>query len=219
MGDAETIQGLAERTGVPASTIRMYQHIGILDPPRREGRVGLYDSKHVRRIETILRFKDMGFSLSGIRALLDPEAREWVLAEVKSDADGEEPISSKTGLSAFIATLEDDESPLHRLTEIADTEHGVLPLEDDDIDKIASDFDISPRVAVEETRYLRGKGEELAQHYWEVLRLHKLDSASPDDEFDPELVAFWVVLLRRAISITFDRAIKRRIADLERRSP
>jgi DNA-binding transcriptional MerR regulator len=65
-----TIDQLAGRTGVPVRTIREYQTMGLLPPPARRGRVGVYGHGHVGRLELIDRLQARGYSLAGIRDLL-----------------------------------------------------------------------------------------------------------------------------------------------------
>jgi len=64
-----TIDELAARTGAKTSTIRMYQHQGLLPPPRVRGRVGYYGDGHVARLELIARLQAKGYSLAAIRDL------------------------------------------------------------------------------------------------------------------------------------------------------
>jgi DNA-binding transcriptional MerR regulator len=73
--DASTISGwtvdqLAAVVQLPVRTIREYQTLGLLPPPRREGRIGRYGPPHVRRLELIARLRERGYSLAGIRDLL-----------------------------------------------------------------------------------------------------------------------------------------------------
>ncbi len=65
------IGALAEQTGVNIETIRYYERVKLLPPPRRsEGRQRMYESDHVRRLNFIRRSRELGFPLDGIRALL-----------------------------------------------------------------------------------------------------------------------------------------------------
>ncbi|MEO3860999.1 MerR family transcriptional regulator [Acrocarpospora sp. B8E8] len=64
------IDELARRTGVPVRTIREYQSIGVLPPPERRGRIGIYRQSHLSRLELIARLQHRGYSLAGIRDLL-----------------------------------------------------------------------------------------------------------------------------------------------------
>lgn len=65
-----TIDQLAHRAGVPGRTIREYQTMGLVAPPRRVGRIGLYTTTHLRRLQLIARLQERGYSLAGIADLL-----------------------------------------------------------------------------------------------------------------------------------------------------
>lgn len=67
---AWVIDDLARLVGLPVRTIREYQTLGILQAPRREGRVGVYGAGHLRRLQLIARLRDRGYSLAGIGDLL-----------------------------------------------------------------------------------------------------------------------------------------------------
>jgi DNA-binding transcriptional MerR regulator len=69
-GDGLSVDELARRTDVPVRTIREYQAIGLLPPPRRRGRVGVYGEHHAARLALIHRLQQRGYSLAGIRDLL-----------------------------------------------------------------------------------------------------------------------------------------------------
>jgi DNA-binding transcriptional MerR regulator len=65
-----SVDELARRAGLPVRTIREYQTLGLLPPPRRRGRVGIYATSHLARLELIGRLQARGYSLAGIRDLL-----------------------------------------------------------------------------------------------------------------------------------------------------
>ena len=66
-----TIGALSDKVGVNIETIRYYEKIGLLAPPRRsEGRHRLYDSDGTRRLLFVRRSRELGFSIDEIRALL-----------------------------------------------------------------------------------------------------------------------------------------------------
>jgi DNA-binding transcriptional MerR regulator len=70
--DAElTVDDLARRVDLPVRTIREYHTLRLLPPPERRGRVGLYGAGHVQRLELIARLQRRGYSLAGIRDLLE----------------------------------------------------------------------------------------------------------------------------------------------------
>lgn len=66
-----TVDELARLAGVPVRTIREYQTMRLLPPPRRRGRVGLYGTPHVERMQTIARLAGRGYSLAAIRDLFE----------------------------------------------------------------------------------------------------------------------------------------------------
>lgn len=62
---------LSKETGVKVPTIRFYEQIGLLPPPRRtEGDWRLYGDEARRRLDFIRHARDLGFSVDDIRALL-----------------------------------------------------------------------------------------------------------------------------------------------------
>ena len=68
--DSMTIDELARRAGCTTRTVRNYQTLGLVPPPALTGRVGRYGEEHLGRLRLIARLLEQGFSLSGIRELL-----------------------------------------------------------------------------------------------------------------------------------------------------
>ncbi len=68
---AYRVDELAEAAGIGVELLRSYQTKGLLDSPRREGRVALYDDRHLERLRSIRSLKDKGYSLKAISGLLD----------------------------------------------------------------------------------------------------------------------------------------------------
>lgn len=66
-----TIEELANAAEIPVSTIRMYQHRGLLQPPERRGRVGYYNADHQARLRLIAALQSRGFSLAAIKEAVD----------------------------------------------------------------------------------------------------------------------------------------------------
>jgi DNA-binding transcriptional MerR regulator len=65
-----TVDELARRVDLPVRTIREYQTMGLLPPPRKRGRIGIYGTSHLTWLRLIARLQDRGYSLAGIRDLL-----------------------------------------------------------------------------------------------------------------------------------------------------
>jgi len=69
-----TIDELAAMVGVPTRTVREYRTLGLIEPPRKQGRVGHYDESHRQRLELIARLQERGYSLAAIRDLCGASA-------------------------------------------------------------------------------------------------------------------------------------------------
>jgi DNA-binding transcriptional MerR regulator len=67
------IEQLAQVGGVAVDTIRFYQGKGLLDPPRRDGRVTWYSAAHLDRLRRIRDLQQRGFTLTVIRRFLEGE--------------------------------------------------------------------------------------------------------------------------------------------------
>jgi DNA-binding transcriptional MerR regulator len=67
------IEQLARVAGVAVDTIRFYQGKGLLDAPRREGRVTWYGDSHVERLRRIRDLQQRGFTLTVIQRFLEGE--------------------------------------------------------------------------------------------------------------------------------------------------
>jgi DNA-binding transcriptional MerR regulator len=64
---------LAERTGVPATTLRYYDELGLVPPLTREAGRRRYDDTAVAQVGVILVLRDAGFTLAEILELGDRE--------------------------------------------------------------------------------------------------------------------------------------------------
>ena len=70
------IEQLARTAGVPVDTIRFYQGKGLLDAPRRQGRVTWYGDTHLERLRRIRELQQRGFTLTVIQRFLAGELEE-----------------------------------------------------------------------------------------------------------------------------------------------
>ncbi len=78
----------AERSGLPAKTIRYYEDIGLLSPDRAENGYRDYSANDVHRLKFLQRSRSLGFSVEECRLLLSlygDKTRES--AEVKALAE------------------------------------------------------------------------------------------------------------------------------------
>src|SRR5258708_35860454 len=67
------IEQLARSAGVAVDTIRFYQGKGLLEAPRREGRVTWYGDGHLDRLRRIKELQQQGFTLTVIQRFLTGE--------------------------------------------------------------------------------------------------------------------------------------------------
>jgi DNA-binding transcriptional MerR regulator len=67
------IEQLARASGMAVDTIRFYQGKGLLEAPRREGRVTWYGEAHLERLRRIRELQRRGFTLTVIRLFLEGE--------------------------------------------------------------------------------------------------------------------------------------------------
>jgi DNA-binding transcriptional MerR regulator len=99
------IDELAGRAGLPVRTIREYQTIGLLPPPRKRGRVGLYSPAHLARLQLIGRLRERGYSLAGISDLLQSWTVGADLGEVLGLAPDQLVHIDEPGVAASLAQL------------------------------------------------------------------------------------------------------------------
>ncbi|MFI6288520.1 MerR family transcriptional regulator [Streptomyces sp. NPDC051018] len=63
------MEELAGQAGITVRTVRFYRERGLLQPPRREGRIAWYDDRHLARLRTIAALLERGHTLNGIADL------------------------------------------------------------------------------------------------------------------------------------------------------
>ncbi|WP_181707560.1 Cu(I)-responsive transcriptional regulator [Chthonobacter rhizosphaerae] len=105
IGDAAT------RSGLPAKTIRYYEEIGLLRPPRSENGYRDYGERELHKLRFLQRARSLGFSIEDCRHLLSLyEDRARASADVRALA--EERIAD---VDAKIAELKAMRATLTRL--------------------------------------------------------------------------------------------------------
>lgn len=104
------IGDVSERCGLPAKTIRYYEDIGLVQPPRRENGYREFGNRELNKLAFLGRARSLGFSIQQCRALLSLyEDRERSNSDVKAIAKTHlERIDRKIEeLQSLSATLRD----------------------------------------------------------------------------------------------------------------
>ncbi|CBL43610.1 Predicted regulatory protein, MerR family [gamma proteobacterium HdN1] len=94
-----TIDQLAQAAQTTVRNIRAYQDRGLLHPPRRRGRVGIYSEMHLARLRIISQLIERGYSLASIGDLITV----W---------ETDRPLGDVLGLEVAITTAWNKEAPI-----------------------------------------------------------------------------------------------------------
>ena len=82
------ISDVAQRAGLPAKTIRYYEEIGLVVPPRGDNGYRRFTDTHVHKLAFLGRARALGFSIEDCRTLLGLyEDDNRASAEVKEVAE------------------------------------------------------------------------------------------------------------------------------------
>lgn len=76
------IDELARQAGTTVRNVRVYQDRGLLAPPRRDGRVGIYDDAHLGRLRLIGQLLKRGYTFANIGELLATWERGGDLTDI-----------------------------------------------------------------------------------------------------------------------------------------
>ncbi|WP_238338862.1 MerR family transcriptional regulator [Pseudomonas berkeleyensis] len=77
-----TVDELAQAAQTTVRNVRAYQDRGLLPPPERRGRVGIYGGEHMARLRLIGQLLERGYSIVSIRELFEAWAQGRDLAHV-----------------------------------------------------------------------------------------------------------------------------------------
>jgi DNA-binding transcriptional MerR regulator len=124
------IEQLARSAGVAVDTIRFYQGKGLLEAPRREGRVTWYAESHLDRLRRIKELQQQGFTLTVIQRFLSgelepsdealvaavtrpPAPQTLTLAELADRSGVAEPLLASLQQTGLLVPVEGGEEPLY----------------------------------------------------------------------------------------------------------
>jgi DNA-binding transcriptional MerR regulator len=76
------VDELARAAQTTVRNVRAYQDQGLLPPPERRGRLGIYSDEHLARLQLVGQLLERGYSIASIRELFDAWAQGRDLAHV-----------------------------------------------------------------------------------------------------------------------------------------
>src|SRR6202163_723269 len=130
------IEQLARTAGVAVDTIRFYQGKGLLDAPRRDGRVTWYGDSHLERLRRIRELQQRGFTLTVIQRFLAGELepsdealvaavtrpvapQTFTLAELAERSGVAAPLLASLEQAGLLVPAEGGEEPLYPADDLA----------------------------------------------------------------------------------------------------
>lgn len=140
------IEQLARTTGVAVDTIRFYQGKGLLEVPRRDGRVTWYGDIHVERLKRIKGLQEQGFSLTVIKRFLAGELepsdealiaavvrplspQTLTLAELSERSGVSEPVLKSLEQAGLLAPIDGGTEPFYSVDDLAAITAGMKLIE------------------------------------------------------------------------------------------
>ena len=131
------IEDLARQGGVAVDTIRFYQGKGLLQAPRRDGRVTWYSDEHLARLQRIKDLQQRGFTLAVIRRFLDGELQpsdEALVAALNAPGTPEtltlDELAQRSGVAAPLLRMLETAGLLVALAPAAAGEEPRYPVDD-----------------------------------------------------------------------------------------
>jgi DNA-binding transcriptional MerR regulator len=178
-----TVDELAAAAGLPVRTVRHYQSEKLLPAPSRQGRIALYRSEHLERLQLIARLQDRGLKLAAIRdAFRRVEKGELWLDDwlgvgdelrapwseerpiVLSEAELADRVAHQPGTVAALVRA----GVVRRQQGLSDTYLVPSPAALDitlELDDAGVDIDTATEAAEIMRKHLRRASEELVEHF------------------------------------------------------
>ncbi len=217
-----TVDELARAANTMTTTVRMYQNKGVLHPPAKEGRVGIYDDSPLDRIRLITELQRRGHSLAGIAELLRSYERGQPLTDVLGLNALRPPAPVKVPLAELVERLggaaltPDDMARAHAagLVEIEGSDAVVPDGRFIEIGGALVKLGVPPSVVLDEWESLIHVMTGVSSRFVEIFETHllpNLDGASLPEVSD--MVDKLARLARDVTTTALEQALRR---DVER---
>lgn len=204
------VEQLAAACDVSVDTVRFYQAKGLLPPPRRSGRIALYDKEHAERIRRIRSLQKKGLTLQAIERVVTGRlgrADEDLAAAVASaQSEGEadefitlEELAERSGVPGpLLASIEREGLPIGREID-GETRYAASDVElvRTGLRLLSAGLPLGELIALARAQNdaARSIAEEAVRLFDEYVRTPIKRSASSDEEAAEKLVGAFGELL------------------------
>ncbi|WP_406405427.1 MerR family transcriptional regulator [Streptomyces sp. NBC_00879] len=203
------MEELAKEAGITVRTLRFYRERGLIQPPRREGRIAWYDEHHLARLRTIAALLERGHTLNGIADLATAFESGRDVGEVLGLGEPTEETPVRLSPEELADYFEGEVTP-ENLAAALDL--GYLATDGDEIVHISRRLlDVSaalvregvPLAAVlDAARRVRSHADALADLFVDVLRAH-----TPEGEVE-RLRPLAKSVVEAELSMALDRRLR-----------
>jgi DNA-binding transcriptional MerR regulator len=179
------IDDLAQKAGTTVRNVRAYQERGLLPPPRRAGRAGVFDDSHLIRLRLVGQLLQRGYTLANIGELLEAWDNGQAVEQLIGVWPDGSPLAGQeipTHVTAgWLAALFGPFLPAHDLPEALDAaiELGMLEPDGDRFRVVdprllraAAELvaaGVPPRAIAEHARILREDVERIASRFLDLV--------------------------------------------------
>ncbi|WP_328682554.1 MerR family transcriptional regulator [Streptomyces sp. NBC_00322] len=204
------MEELAKEAGITVRTLRFYRERGLIQPPRREGRIAWYDEHHLARLRTIAALLERGHTLNGIADLATAFESGRDVGEVLGLGEPTEETPVRLSPEELADYFEGEVTP-ENLAAALDL--GYLATDGDEIVHISRRLlDVSAAlvregvplsVVLDAARRVRSHADALADLFAEVLSAH-----TPEGEVE-RLRPLAKSVVEAELSMALDRRLRR----------
>jgi len=214
-----TIDELAQETGVPSSTIRLYRHRGLIDPPVKEGRRAFYEDGHIDQLALIAALKDRGYSLAAIQEIVELKRQGRTLSTLMNLPSEETlHLDDAQVVALLFPSGEADPVIVQRAIDLGLAELGEqgLAIPDNRNLRIGArlvQMGVPPDVVLDEYEALRSTTDDLAARFADLFERHILPTSESPAVVYEQVRELATSIVELALLDSLHREGLRRITD------